>query len=173
MTDIKPMYPEPLTTKQKAVGIVGGASGAAMALALAVTALKPDEGKRNATYLDIAKIPTYCYGHVDYNSKVGAYHTDRECDAFLTSDANVKMEAVEKCTPVLKNRPYQLAAATRLAFNIGQGNYCKSSIARNFNAGNFKLACAGFIAWRNVNGKPVQGLIDRRVRETSMCMTGI
>ncbi len=173
MAQIEPMDggpKPPMTPKQKA-GVAGGASAAVIALALAVTGLKPDEGKRNVTYLDIASIPTYCYGHADRSAKVGSYHTDAQCDALLSKDAKSKEDAVLKCAHVLANRPYQLAASVRLAFNIGEGKFCSSSIAKNFNAGNMKAACAGFPAWRLVNGKVIQGLVERRMREMAQCQT--
>lgn len=174
---MNPIEPQPGVrqppSKKKVVGVLGGTSAAAIALALAVTGLKPDEGKRNVTYLDIAHLPTYCYGHMDRSAKVGAYHDDRACEALLTQDAKVKLEAVEKCVPALKDRSYQLAAATRLAFNIGEGKFCKSSIARNFNAGNWKAGCNGFAVWKLVNSRVIPGLVERRKRETLQCMTGL
>lgn len=167
----QPAAPKPLTVKQKTAGAAGLA--ATLALSLAVAGLKPDEGKVNHTYLDIVKVPTECYGHVDYRSAVGTPFSDTQCETLLSTDVNVKLQAVEKCTPVLKSHPYQLAAATRLAFNIGQGNYCKSGTARTFNSGNLKLGCQRFSGWVKAGGKIINGLVQRRKREIAQCMTGL
>lgn len=157
----------------KKIAVAGGASAAVIALALAVAGLKPDEGKRNYTYLDIANLPTDCYGHLDRTSKVGSYHSDAECEALLSKDAKAALQHVKACAPTLDNRPYQLAATTRLAFNIGWPKFCSSTIAKKFNAGNFKAACQGFPAWKFVNGKPVVAIENRRKREMAQCLTGL
>nr|GAT42310.1 glycoside hydrolase family protein [Mycena chlorophos] len=134
--------PQQLGQARKAAGAGAVASASLVALALAIAGLKPDEGYRSKTYLDVANIPTYCWGHADRSSKVGTYHSPAECEAIFSKDVNAKLEAVKKCTPILANMPNQLAASTRLTFNIGEGNYCHSTIAKNFNAGKFKEASA-------------------------------
>lgn len=174
MATIEPMQggPKPPMSKARKVGLSTAAAGA-LALSLAVAGLKPDEGKVNYTYLDIVKVPTECYGHVDYKSPVGTKFSDPQCEALLSTDVNVKLRAVEQCTPILADRPYQLAAATRLAFNIGQGNYCKSGAARAFNSGNLKLGCQRFSGWVKAGGKIIKGLVLRRQREIKQCMEGL
>ncbi|HEU4958955.1 MAG TPA: lysozyme [Sphingomonas sp.] len=162
---------KPLAAKGK-VGL-GLASASAIALTMAVAALKTDEGKRNVTYLDIARVPTYCFGHADRTATPGSYHSDAECDALLTADARQTEAAVLKCTPVLADRPHQLAAATRLAFNIGSGAYCRSTVARRFNAKQWRAACDGFLAWRYAGGRAVAGLLARRERERAQCLEGL
>jgi lysozyme len=163
----KPKVP----TKAKVSG--GIATAAAVALTLAVAGLKPDEAKRNVTYLDIVKVPTYCYGHADRSAKVGSWHSDNECEALLTADAQAKERAVLKCTPALADRPYQLAAATRLAFNIGEGAYCHSTVAKRFNARQWRAGCDAMLAWKNAGGQVVRGLLLRRQRERAQCLEGL
>jgi len=169
--------PEIVVTAPKPAGIKhvagGGAAAAVIALVLAVAALKPDEGKDNVTYLDLAALPTYCYGHMDRSAKVGTFHSDRECDSLLSVDAKEKLDAVQACVPQIAGNAYVLAASTRLAFNIGAPKFCSSSIARNFRAGNLRAGCNGFPAWRLVNGKVIQGLVNRRKREMAQCLQGV
>jgi lysozyme len=159
--------------------IVGGglAAAAATALIMAVGALKTDEGKRNVDYLDIAKVPTACYGHTGAGVKVGTRRSDAECETLLSADARTHMDGVIVCTPMLADRPYQLAAATRITFNIGISAYCRSTIARRFNAGDWRGGCDAFLSWNKaqVNGRTVvvRGLADRRARERAMCLTGL
>lgn len=158
--------------------IAGGlTAAAAMALALAVAALKPDEGKRNIGYLDIARVPTSCYGHTGRDVRVGEYSSDARCEQLLTDDARAHLAGVLRCTPGLAQRPYQLAAATRITFNIGVAGYCGSTIARRFNAGDLRGGCDAFLPWdkARVNGRlvRVRGLADRRARERAMCLTGM
>lgn len=155
----------------------GLAAAATVALVMAVTALKSDEGKRTLDYLDIARVPTACYGHTGAGVAAGTHRTDAECEVLLSTDAQAHMAGVLGCTPSLVGRPYQLAAATRIAFNIGVSAYCRSTIARRFNAGDRRGACEAFSAWNKAhwNGRivAVRGLTDRRARERAMCLTGL
>ena len=160
---------------------IGGAMAAtalaALALSLATTGIKPDEGKANRTYLDISKIPTDCYGHVDRTSKVGAMHTDAQCDALLTTDVQREQLGVAACVRTLAARPYQWAASTRLAHNIGVSGFCHSGAAIHFNRGDWRGGCDLFLAWdkARVDGRlvAVAGLAARRQRERVQCLTGL
>ena len=163
----------------RAKKVVGGtlATATAAALAMAVASLKTDEGKRNIDYLDSARIPTACYGHTGAGVRVGTRRSDGECERLLTADAQKHINGVLLCTPALAFHPYQLAAATRLTFNIGQSAYCGSTVARRFNTEDYRGACDGFLAWNKarVNGRlvVVKGLADRRSRERAMCLTDL
>jgi lysozyme len=159
--------------------IVGGGLAAAttLALVMAVAALKADEGKRTIDYLDIAKVPTACYGHTGAGVAPGTRRSDAECDALLSTDAKAHLSGVLACTPGVADRPYQLAAATRVSFNIGVAAYCRSTVARRFNAGDWQGGCDAFLAWdkAHIDGRilVVRGLADRRARERAMCLTGL
>ncbi len=164
----------PNRNKRIAIG-VGGAVAAALSIAL--PALMSDEGKRNVDYLDIARVPTACYGHTGRDVKVGRRRTDSECQALLSDDANVHMAGALRCTPQLADRPYQLAAVTRFTFNVGVAGYCRSTSAKWFAAGEWRRGCDALLAWdkARVNGRVVRvnGLALRRQRERAMCVTGL
>ena len=82
-------------------------------------------------------------------------------------------EPVAKCTPAIANRPYQLAAATSLAYNVGVAGYCKSTADRRFDAGDFKGGCEALKFWNKAGGRVVQGLVNRRAAEYRLCMVGL
>lgn len=160
------------------VGVIAGVGSAAvMAVSLATSALKIDEGKRNVGYLDVARIPTDCFGHTGPDVKVGVRKSDATCEAELRGDVGIHMRGVLRCTPALVDRPYQLAAATRITFNIGVAGFCGSTIARRFHAGDERGACDAFLPWdkARVNGRlqQVRGLTLRRQRERAMCLQGL
>lgn len=161
-----------MATTQTKKALAGGSAVAAIAaaLVLAVTGLKPDEGKRNIDYLDVVKVPTACYGHTGTDVRVGKRRTDAECEALLSKDAQAHMDGVLKCTPVLATHPNQLAAATRITFNIGVAGYCGSSIADRFNRGDWQRACDRFLVWNRAGGREVRGLTLRRQRERAQCL---
>lgn len=150
--------------------VVGGAVGIAMMIATPFIAQW--EGKRNVAYKDVVGIPTICYGSTK-GVKMGDKKTDAECTALLTEKIRSHMEPVLKCSPVLKDYPDQLAAATSLAFNIGGTNYCKSTVMRRFNARQWKAACDAFLMWNRAGGKVVQGLTNRREAERKRCLTNL
>lgn len=158
--------------------IAGALSAASIAaLTLAVPALKADEGKRNTGYRDIARIPTECFGHTGPEVRIGVTRSDAYCEAKLAGDAETHLRGVLACTPTLTDRRYQLAAATRTAFNIGVGAFCQSTIARKFNARDWRGGCDAILAFdkARVNGRPVvvAGLAKRRARERAMCLTDL
>lgn len=158
--------------------IAGGITAISLAaLALAVNALAPDEGKRNVSYLDIARIPTSCFGHTGTDVRVGQYRTDAQCTALLTADAKIHMAGVLRCSPELRDHPNQLAAMTRGSFNFGVGGYCRSSMRVRFSRGDWRGGCNALLAWdkARINGRivPVRGLTLRRQRERAMCLTDL
>jgi len=158
-------------------GIMSAAAAATMAIGLVTSALQTDEGKSNVGYLDPASIPTDCYGHTGPDVVVGKRKTDAQCGAQLNADADQHMKGVLRCTPGLAGHPYQLAAATRLAFNIGVPAYCGSTVAKRFRAGDWRGACDAFLMWNKakVGGRlqVLRGLSNRRARERDMCLTGL
>ena len=153
------------------------AAAASLALVMAVGALMHDEGLRTVDYRDIAGVPTACYGHTGAGVTVGTQRSEAECRVLLGSDARVHLDGVTACVPALKDRPAQLAAATRLSFNIGVTAFCGSTVARRFNAGDWRGGCQAFLAWNKarVGGRlaVVRGLADRRQRERAMCLAGL
>jgi lysozyme len=57
-----------------------------------------------------------------------------------------------QCVPGLKDRPNQLAASVSLAYNIGTAAFCRSTVARRFNADQWRAGCDAFLAWRYAGG---------------------
>lgn len=148
--------------------VIGWAVASAVAVATPVVATWED--KSNDPYDDLAGLPTVCYGETRVEMR---RYSDAECNAMLRQAVEGFAKEVLVCTPILAEHPYQLAAATSLAYNIGAKAYCNSSIARKFNAGDLYAACQGFPAWKYVKGKVVRGLVNRRADEMELCMTGL
>lgn len=151
--------------KQAAVG-----GGIAAALVLAVPLIGKWEGKRNDPYLDIVGVPTVCYGETRVAMR---RYSDAECKAMLETAVKGFAEPVARCSPMIADRPYQLAAATSLAYNIGVGAYCRSTADRRFDARNFKGGCEALKFWNEAGGRFVQGLANRRAEEYRLCMVGL
>jgi lysozyme len=147
-------------------GIIAASAGAA--LLLSVPFIASWEGKSNDPYRDIVGIPTVCYGETRV---VMRRYSDAECLAILQEGVKQFEGYVLRCTPSLKDRPYQLAAATSLTYNIGPTNYCRSTAARRFNQGRYKEGCEAFRLWNKAGGRVVKGLVNRREAEYKLCVT--
>jgi lysozyme len=160
--------------------VAGGAVGMLLALTLAIGGLKSDEGKRNATYLDIAAVPTACYGQTGAAVKLGQVRTDGECEALLSVEAERVLGVVLRCIR-RELQPHEAAALTRFAYNIGDAGLCNSTVARRANAGRPPAEwCEAMEMWTSTrkNGVKVScrdpankcmGLVYRRQRERAQC----
>lgn len=147
--------------------------GGAAALLLATPFIAGWEGKSNDPYKDIVGVTTVCYGETRVKMR---RYTDAECKDMLNKAVEEFMVPVLEMTPTLKDRPYELAAATSLAYNIGLANYKISSVRKQFNLGNYTQACQNFKLWNKARrlGKlvVVKGLVNRRAKETELCLQG-
>lgn len=146
--------------------------GSAAAAGVLLTTLAQFEGKRNVAYRDIAGIPTVCYGDTQ-DVIAGRRYTDAECDARLEKQAATHVAGVLQCTKILASHPRILIAAGSLAYNIGVANYCRSTAARRFSAGDFARGCDAILMWNKVGTRVVPGLARRRQAERRICLSGV
>lgn len=153
-------------SKKTLAGVMGSAALAALAMA----GLTTWEGKRNVAYRDIVGVVTACRGTTK-GVQMGRIYTDAQCDAMDEASAIEHAEGVRRCTPGLAGN--QLVAATLLTYNIGVGGYCKSTAARRFNAQDLRGGCDAFLMWNRAGGRVVQGLVNRRAYERSLCLKGL
>lgn len=151
-------------------GGAGALAGAALVSAIALVA--PWEGKSNKAYLDIVDIPTICYGHTGSEVKLGQTLSDAQCDKLLGEDLQGANDAVNRCVKVpLKDN--ERAAFVSFTYNLGGGNFCKSSLLARLNRGDKKGACEEMSKWIYAGGKKTQGLVNRRAAERNVCLGGV
>ena len=150
-------------TKRSLQATVG--AGAA---ALLLSYVPKFEGVVLRGYKDPIGIVTACAGHTK-TAVLGRPYSPAECTALLDADLVEHAEGVLACTPGLRGQTYRLAAATSFAFNVGVAAYCRSTMARKFNAGDYAGACAEFSRWTYAGGRELPGLVKRRAAERAMC----
>lgn len=168
MARIEPMeQPRQGPGKKTLAGVVG--AGAAAILLVLVPQW---EGYRPTPYRDVTKIWTVCFGDT-VNVVPGRTETREQCEARLERQLIAHAEPVLRCTPSLAGHDDQLAAATSLAYNVGVTAYCRSTVARRFNAGDWRGACDAFLAWRFAGGREIRGLLNRRRAERDICLRGL
>ena len=150
-------------------------AGSASAFALIFAGLTLWEGNVPKPYFDVARIKTVCVGHTG-NDIEDRIYSPAECEAFLRGDIKEHSAAVLRCADVpLNERTY--TAFVLLTFNIGGEAFCKSSLLKKFNSGQFVDGCEGMMAWNKarINGvlQEVRGLTRRRDYERRLCMSGL
>src|SRR5690606_5424093 len=128
------------------------------------------EGKRNDPYEDIVAVQTVCYGATRVPMR---RYSDAECDEMLADALGDFAAAVLARNPELRQRPHLLAAATSLAYNIGEAGYRRSSAARRFSQGRWREGCDAILLWNRAGGKVVRGLVNRRRAERAICLQGL
>lgn len=144
----------------------------APAAALLLSIVPAFEGRRHDPYLDLVRVRTVCFGHTGADIEARRY-SDAECKALLEADLARQAGQVIGCTPQLKGKPYQTAAAVSFAYNAGARAYCASGVARDFRLGRDKAACAGLSQWIYAGGRRVEGLVRRRAAERALCERGL
>lgn len=101
--------------------------------------------------------------------------TETQAEEFLAEDLERFELTVRKLTRYHLS-DVQVGACTSLCYNIGIGNFSKSSVARFASIGKIDLAADAFLLWNQstVNGvrKVLPGLVARRRSEQHLFLTG-
>jgi len=142
-------------------------TGAAVA-ALVLPFLPKVEGTVLRGYRDPIGVVTACSGHT-LTAALGKAYTPEQCAELLDVDTAEHAAGVLRCTPGLQGRTGPLAAATSFAFNVGTGAYCRSTMARLFNAGDYVNGCNELLKWTYAGGRQLPGLVKRRQAELAIC----
>ena len=129
------------------------------------------EGLRSKPYLDPAGKLTVCIGETEREMR--SYTAD-ECKVMLAARQRQDYApAVLKCVPSIALRKEVFAASIDAAYNAGAGAFCRSPMARKFNAGDWGGGCNAFSGWRTTaKGKVLAGLVRRRQAEAALCRRG-
>lgn len=147
----------------------------ALMVAIATPIYIGHEGEETLPYQDIVGVWTVCSGDTR-NVEPGIRLTEEECAERTQKIMEEYGTAVAKVNPSIVNYPYQWAAHTIFAANIGVGGYSRSSILRLDKAGKHRLACRALRKYKYAGGKVVIGLVNRRegtdqkVGEYELCL---
>jgi lysozyme len=94
----------------------------------------------------------------------GLVITREEAEDILKRDLRRFERAVLSSVKVSLNEN-QFAALVSFCFNVGEGNFRKSSVLRAVNAKQFHLVPARLMLWNKAAGKVMRGLTRRRAEE--------
>lgn len=146
------------------------AGGASLLLASAGGIAYKFEGEKNAAYVDPVGVLTACVGSTS-GVQLGELYTRQECTERFVKDLRTAQSAVERCTPDVPDT--MKPALISFTFNVGQGNYCRSTLARKANEGDFVGACKELYRWVYAGGRVLKGLVNRREAEAAACLNGL
>ncbi len=127
--------------------------------------IKRFEGFEPNVYKDCAGHPTIGYGHKITAGEdfTGRTLSDEEASELLVLDILAKADITPYVIPGLEEN--QRDALTSLCYNIGVGNFSKSTVLKKVNEGDLLGAFEYFGHWRRAGGEVVKGLVKRRFAE--------
>lgn len=126
------------------------------------------EGYSDTPYLDSVNVPTIGFGRTEGVKPNQRTTPERELIALL-KDLDGRKAALARCITV-PLYPHELEAFMSLAYNIGTGAFCNSTLVRKLNAGDYAGACKEILRWDRAGGVVLKGLTKRRQAEYRQCM---
>lgn len=136
---------------------------------VALIGLLVAEGYRDHAYIPVpGDVPTIGFGTTQ-NVKMGDKITVPQALDRALSDVQKFEGAIKSCVKVPLHQ-YEYDAYTSLAYNIGSSAFCRSTLVRKLNTGNYTEACKQILRWDKFKGKPLRGLTIRREKEYQQCL---
>ncbi|MCG9057971.1 lysozyme [Laribacter hongkongensis] len=126
------------------------------------------DGYRDTAYIPVpGDVPTIGFGTTE-GVKMGDRITPPKALARALSDVQKFVGALKQCVRVPLHQ-YEYDAFVSLAYNIGSGAFCGSTLVRKLNASDYAGACAEIDRWVYAGGKRLSGLVKRRAEERAQC----
>lgn len=127
------------------------------------------EGCRLAAYTDSVGVWTIGYGCTT-DVAPGMRITQAEAEQRLLDDLTQAQACVNRCVTVPLTQ-HEFDACVCLTFNIGCGNFGKSTLLRKLNDSDFDGAALEFHKWDKAGGQVLAGLTRRRLAEARLFET--
>lgn len=120
-------------------------------------------------------VPTIGFGTTE-GVKMGDRITPPRAVERALSDVKKYEGAIKQCVTVPVTQG-EYDAFTSLAYNVGPGAFCRSTLVKKLNAGDYDGACDQILRWRYFQGKDCadsaqrcSGLWKRRQAEHAQCL---
>lgn len=112
---------------------------------------------------------TIGYGHTR-GVQPGDETTHEQALQYLHDDVQDALGAVDRgvVVPLEQN---QIDALASFIYNVGAGNFFRSTLIRKLNEGDFLAAADEFLKWDHAGGKVMAGLTRRRKAEREMFLS--
>ena len=125
------------------------------------------EGYRSEAYKDAVGIPTLGFGETA-GVKMGDKTTPERAFVQLLESTEKHADAIRQCIHVPLYQ-HEFDAYVSLAYNIGTGAFCRSTLVKKLNAKDYAGACEEIRRWNKAGGKVLPGLTRRRQKEYRLC----
>jgi lysozyme len=149
--------------------------------------IKHDEGVRVKPYRCPARLWTVGVGHVIDQSHIKMPFEERmtlpipagwdrtlsmdEVNAILAKDLESFERGVLRLAPNLAGRQSKFDACVSFSFNVGLGNFQRSTIRMKIQREEWQAAADSFLLWTKAGGKELPGLVKRRKGERALFLS--
>lgn len=149
--------------------------------------IKHDEGVRVKPYRCPAFLWTVGVGHVIDQSHIKLPIDERktlpipagwdrtlsmdEVNAILAKDLESFERGVLRLAPNLAGHQGKFDACVSFSFNVGLGNFQRSTIRMKIQREEWEAAADAFLAWTKAGGKELPGLVRRRKGERALFLS--
>jgi lysozyme len=133
------------------------------------------EGLRTRSYRDSIGVWTIGYGHTTAagppSVTSGMQITEAEAQDILRRDVAMFEKGVARLVTVPLTND-QFSALVSFAYNVGLGNFERSSVLKSANAKDFDSVPRRLSLWTKAGGRILPGLIRRRAAEAALFASG-
>lgn len=138
--------------------------------ATALVAIALHEGYKENAYIPLAgDSPTIGFGTTS-GVKLGDRTSPEKALQVALRDIQKFEGALKQCVKVpLTQGEYDVYIS--LSYNIGSGNFCRSTLVKKLNGQDYEGACKEILRWDQFKGKRLPGLTKRRQEEYIKCST--
>lgn len=136
--------------------------------------IKLSEGYSDKAYSDPIGIPTIGYGTIRVNGRpvtLGMTCTKEEASCWLKEHVeSIAQRALDSLVrvPLTQN---QADALLSFIYNVGAGNFEKSTLLKFLNEGKYEQAADQLLRWNRAGGKVLPGLTARRLEERALFLS--
>lgn len=129
--------------------------------------IKKYEGLSLTTYRCPAGLLTIGYGHTGKDVSPGMTISKETADTYLKTDVQKFENEINRLVevPLTQN---QFDTLVSFVYNVGPGNFQKSTLLKKINQKDFTGAADEFLRWNKSNGKILPGLVKRREEERKL-----
>ena len=130
--------------------------------------IKNFEGCKLKAYQDQGGVWTIGYGWAQNVKPTDVWTQEQAEKKFVDAVSIFSNSVYSKLGDNSLTTPNQFSAMVSLAYNIGIGNFSKSSVLRFHKEGNYAKAADSFLLWNKVKGEINKGLTRRRTAERAL-----
>lgn len=136
--------------------------------AAALVGIATHEGYRGEAYKDAVGVTTIGYGETK-GVKIGDKTTPERALVQLLTSTEKHADAIRSCIKVPLYQ-HEFDAYVSLSYQIGAGAFCRSTLIKKLNKGDYIGACNELDKWVYAGGKKLPGIVKRRQKEKEMCL---